>query len=41
LNYISKTPLNNTMLCNMLNIEQPPEEDKQNYGASDIRVTVI
>ena len=41
LNYRGKTPLNNTMLCDMLNIEQPPEEDKQNYGESDVRVTVI
>lgn len=39
--YSSKTPLNNTMLCNMLNIEQPPVEHQQHYGASDIRVTVI
>jgi hypothetical protein len=41
LNYSGKTPLNNTMLCNMLNIEQPPVEYQQNYGASDVRVTVI
>lgn len=39
--YSSKTPLNNTMLCNMLNIEQPPVEYQQHYGASDVRVTVI
>jgi hypothetical protein len=39
--YSGKTPLNNTMLCKMLNIEQPPVEYQQNYGASDVRVTVI
>ena len=39
--YSSKNALNNTMLCNMLNIEQPPVEYQQNYGASDVRVTVI
>jgi hypothetical protein len=39
--YSGKIPLNNTMLCNMLNIEQPPVEYQQNYGASDVRVTVI
>jgi hypothetical protein len=41
LNYTGKTPLNNTMLCDMLNIEQPPVEYQQNYGESDVRVTVI
>ena len=39
--YSGKTPLNNTMLCDMLNIEQPPVEYQQNYGESDVRVTVI
>jgi hypothetical protein len=39
--YSGKNPLNNTMLCNMLNIEQPPVEYQQNYGESNIRVTVI
>jgi len=39
--YSTKNALNNTMLCNMLNIEQPPVEYQQNYGASDVRVTVI
>jgi hypothetical protein len=39
--YSGKNPLNNTMLCNILNIEQPPVEYQQNYGASDVRVTVI
>jgi hypothetical protein len=39
--YSNKNALNNSMLCNMLNIEQPPVEYQQNYGASDVRVTVI
>ena len=39
--YSGKTPLNNSMLCSMLEIQQPPEEYQQNYGASDVRVTVI
>jgi len=39
--YSGKNPLNNTMLCDMLNIEQPPVEYQQNYGESDVRVTVI
>ena len=39
--YSTKNALNNTMLCKMLNIEQPPVEYQQNYGASDVRVTVI
>lgn len=39
--YPGRTPLTNQMLCNMLNIELPPSEYYQDYGASDIRVTVI
>ena len=39
--YPGKTPLNNTMLCGILNIQQPPVEYQQNYGSSDVRVTVI
>ena len=39
--YSGKNPLNNTMLCNMLNIEHPPVEYQQNYGESNVRVTVI
>jgi hypothetical protein len=39
--YPGKTPLNNSMLCSMLNIQQPPVEYQQNYGSSDVRVTVI
>jgi hypothetical protein len=41
LNYPGKTPLTNTMLCDTLNIEHPPIEYQQNYGASDVKVTVI
>jgi hypothetical protein len=41
LNYPGKTPLNNNQLCTMLGIEQPPEEYSQDYGQSDVRVTVI
>jgi hypothetical protein len=36
-----KIPLTNHMLCKMLNIELPPSEYYQDYGASDVRVTVI
>lgn len=39
--YPNKLPLTNHMLCKMLNIELPPSEYEQNYGASDVRVTVI
>jgi hypothetical protein len=39
--YSTRNPLNNTMLCNVLNIEQPPVEYQQNYGESNVRVTVI
>jgi hypothetical protein len=39
--YPSKIPLTNQMLCKMLNIELPPSEYEQNYGVSDVRVTVI
>jgi len=39
--YSGKNPLNNTMLCDMLNIKQPPVEYQQNYGESDVRVIVI
>ena len=39
--YPGKTPLNNTMLCGIINIQQPPVEYQQNYGSSDVRVTVI
>ena len=39
--YPGRTPLTNQMLCKMLNIELPPSEYYQNYGASDVRVTVI
>lgn len=39
--YPNKVPLTNHMLCKMLNIELPPSEYEQNYGVSDVRVTVI
>jgi hypothetical protein len=41
LKYPGYTPLTNQVLCNILNIESPPSEYYQDYGASDIRVTVI
>jgi hypothetical protein len=41
LNYPGKTPLNNVQLCSMLGIEPPPAEYSQDYGQSDVRVTVI
>ena len=39
--YPGKTPLNNIMLCDMLNIQHPPAEYSQDYAQSDVRVTVI
>lgn len=39
--YPGRNPLDNSMLCNMLNLLQPPAEYKQNYATSDVRVTVI
>jgi hypothetical protein len=39
--YSGRAPITNQVLCNMLNIELPPSEYYQNYGVSDIRVTVI
>ena len=41
LKYPGKHPLTNQQLARMLDLEVPPEEYEQNYGASDIRVTVI
>jgi hypothetical protein len=41
LNYPGKTPLNNNQLCSILGIEPPPAEYSQDYGQSDVRVTVI
>lgn len=38
--YPNKIPSNNHMLCDMLNIELPPN-DYQDYSKSDVRVTVI
>ena len=39
--YPGKNPLTNDQLCTMLGIGQPPETYSQDYGQSDIRVTVI
>jgi hypothetical protein len=41
LKYPGKHPLNNQELAQMLNIDAPSAEYQQDYGASDIRVTVI
>jgi len=41
LRYPGKNPLTNQQLARMLNIAAPPDEYQQNYGASDVRVTVI
>jgi hypothetical protein len=41
LKYPGKHPLNNHELARMLNIDAPPAEYQQDYGASDVRVTVI
>lgn len=39
--YPGKNPLTNQQLAQMLNIAAPPDKYEQNYGASDVRVTVI
>lgn len=39
--YKSHNPLTNRDLCEVLNIELPPSEYFQGYGASNVRVTVI
>ena len=39
--YPGKNPLTNLQLCTMLGIEPPPAEYSQDYGQSDVRVTVI
>ena len=39
--YPGKNPLTNSQLCTMLGIKQPPAEYSQDYGQSDVRVTVI
>ena len=41
LKYPGQCPLTNQQLARMLGIEVPPMEYEQNYGASDVRVTVI
>jgi hypothetical protein len=39
--YPSKGPLTNQMLAKMLSIKLPPSEYYQDYGQSDVRVTLI
>jgi len=41
LRYPGHTPLNNRQLCEILKISPPPLEYHQDYGQSDVRVTVI
>lgn len=41
LRYPGHTPLNNHQLCEILKISPPPLEYHQDYGQSDVRVTVI
>jgi hypothetical protein len=41
LKYSGHSPTDNLGLASILGIESPPEPYRQNYGASDIRVTVI
>ena len=41
LRYPGKNPLTNQQLARMLNIAVPPDQYQQDYGASDVRVTVI
>jgi len=39
--YPGRNPLTNNQLCTMLGIEPPPAEYSQDYGQSDVRVTII
>lgn len=41
LKYPGQHPLTNQQLARMLGLEVPPEQYQQNYGQSDVRVTVI
>lgn len=41
LTYPGRHPLDNQQLARVLGIQPPPTEYQQNYGASDVRVTVI
>ena len=41
LKYPGKHPLNSHELAQMLGIDAPPDQYQQDYGASDVRVTVI
>ena len=39
--YAGRNPLTNNQLCTMLGMKQPPAEYSQDYGQSDVRLTVI
>jgi hypothetical protein len=39
--YPGQSPNNNQELCDILNITRPPAEYSQDYGQSDVKVTVI
>ena len=41
LKYSGSSPIDNIELASILGIAPPPEEYRQNYGQSDVRVTVI
>ena len=41
LKYSGSSPIDNLVLAGILGIEPPPAEYSQNYGQSDVRVTVI
>ena len=41
LKHMGSGPLDNNGLAKTLGIESPPSEYYQNYGQSDVRVTVI
>lgn len=41
LRYPGHIPLNNRQLCDILKISPPPSQYHQDYGQSDVRVTVI
>jgi hypothetical protein len=41
LKYPGRNPLTNQQLARILGIQVPPDEYEQDYGASDVRVTVI
>jgi hypothetical protein len=39
--YPARQPTNNLALCDMLKLEMPPQQYKQDYDKSDVRVSVI